>query len=806
MIVTYNWLKEFVDFDFTVDELSHRLTMAGLEVDFLEKIGEDLDAVVVGRLLAVGAHPEADRLTLCQVDVGNEILQIVCGARNHKSGDYVAVAQIGALLPGDFKIKKSKIRGVESQGMLCSEKELGLAAEAEGILILPAGLPLGTPVFAALGLKDARFELGLTPNRPDCLSVVGVAREVAAMAGQSLRLPIPILNESGTSNASVTSVTIEDPDLCPRYAARLIRGVKIGPSPQWLVRRLESVGQRSINNVVDVTNYVLMELGHPLHAFDFNLLRGGRIIVRAAVEGESFATLDSQMRQLKKSDLTICDAVGPVALAGIMGGENSEIQPQTTDILLESAYFNPAVIRRTSKRLGMHTESSHRFERGADIDMVPLALDRAAALIVEVAGGSVLAGRIDAYPQKIEERRLTISDRRTREILGIDLGLERIAFILSSIGLTVLPPAIDMEHNGVLQVLVPTFRPDLEREIDLIEEVARLNGYDAIPETMPVSRIVNQRLSPRHALAAKVRNLMVASGSVETINYSFIHPGVWNKLGLAADDSRRITVKVNNPLTEDQSVMRTTLIPSLLETAVRNLSYRSRDLRLFELRPVFIPRNGEELPAEPLRLGVLLCGRRDPDNWAQGAELVDFFDLKGIFEVIAEVLRVPQLRWEMDAGETFLHPGKSAVVYSRNQRLGVIGEVHPHTLAAFAIDTPLYIAEFDLEALFSVAGHFSGIKPLSRFPDLTRDSALLVAEEVSAARLFELFTKIKSKDAEELILFDLYRGKGIDPGLKSMAIRVRYRSPERTLTDEEVNRAHGKLIETLCKELNAKIR
>ena len=806
MIVTYNWLKEFVDFDFTVDELSHRLTMAGLEVDFLEKIGEDLDTVVVGRLLAVEAHPEADRLTLCKVDVGREVLQIVCGASNHQTGDYVAVAQIGTVLPGDFKIKKSKIRGVESQGMLCSEKELGLAAESEGILLLPAGLPLGTPVFAALGLKDARFELGLTPNRPDCLSVVGVAREVAAMAGKSLRLPTVILSESDTASTAMTSVTIEDAELCPRYAARLIRGVKIGPSPPWLVRRLESVGQRSINNVVDVTNYVLMELGHPLHAFDFSLLRGGRIIVRPAAEGETFTSLDSQVRLLKSNDLMICDAIGPVALAGIMGGENSEIQPQTTDILLESAYFNPAAIRRTSKRLGMHTEASHRFERGADIDMVPLALDRAAALIVEVAGGAILAGMLDVYPQKVEERCLTISDRRTRQILGIDLGLERIAQILTSIGLTVVPPAVPMEHDGVLQVMVPTFRPDLEREIDLIEEIARINGYEAIPETMPVSRIVNQRPSPRHELATKVRNLMVASGSAETINYAFINPNVWDKLGLAAADSRRNTVKVNNPLTEDQSVMRTTLLPSLLEIAARNLSYRSRDLRLFELRPVFLPRDGEDLPAEPLRLGVLLCGRREPDGWAQGSELVDFFDLKGLFEQIAEVLRVPQLRWELDAGETYLHPGKSAVVYSRNQRLGVIGEVHPQTLAAFSIDTPLYVAEFDLESLFKVAGQFSGIKPLSRFPDLTRDSALLVAEEVSAARLFELFAKVKSKDAEELILFDLYRGKGIDPGQKSMAIRVRYRSPERTLTDEEVNRAHGKLVEMLCKELNAKIR
>lgn len=806
MIVTYNWLKEFVDFDFSVEELSHRLTMTGLEVDFLEKIGDGLDSVVVGQLLSVESHPEADRLTLCKVDVGSEVLQIVCGATNHRSGDHVAVAQVGTVLPGDFRIKKSKIRGIESQGMLCSEKELGLALESEGIIILPAGLTLGMPVFSALGLKDARFELGLTPNRPDCLSVVGVAREVAAMAGQPLRLPKPLLSEVGPASQSVTSVTIENADLCPRYAARLIRGVKIGPSPQWLVKRLESVGQRSINNVVDVTNYVLMELGHPLHAFDFSLLRGGKIVVRSAAEGESFTTLDSQERKLKASDLVICDAVGPVALAGVMGGENSEIQDQTTEILLESAYFNPSAIRRTSKRLGMHTESSHRFERGADIDMVPLALDRAAALIVEVAGGAVLDGMIDVYPQEVEERTITISERRTRQILGIDLGQERIRQILTSIGLTVLPPAVEMEHNGLLQVLIPTFRPDLEREIDLIEEVARINGYDSIPETMPVSRLISQRSSKRQQLAERVRNLMVSSGCAETINYAFVNPNVWNKLGLAADDPRRMTVQVSNPLSEDQSVMRTSLLPSLLETASRNLSYRSRDLRFFELRPVFIPRQGEELPDEPLRLAILLCGRRRPDSWAQGGEQVDFFDLKGIIEEIAEVLRVPQLRWEMDAGETYLHPGKSAVIYCRKQRLGVLGEVHPQAMAAFAIESPLYVAELDLEALLKVSGQFPGIKPLSRFPDLVRDTALLVSDEVSAARLFEIFDKVKSKDAEELILFDLYRGKGVESGQKSLAIRVRYRSSERTLTDDEVNASHGRLVELLCKELNAKIR
>jgi len=806
MIVTYNWLKEFVDFDFTVEELSHRLTMAGLEVDALDKIGEGLDDVVVARLLSVDRHPEADRLTLCRVTTGQEELQIVCGARNHKTGDLVALAQVGATLPGDFKIKKSKIRGVESMGMLCSEKELGLAEESEGIIILPEGLPLGTPVFTALELKDARFELGLTPNRPDCLSVVGVAREVAAMAETSLRLPRPVVVESGAPAMTAASVTIEDADACPRYAARLIRGVKIGPSPEWMVRRLEAVGQRSINNVVDVTNYVLMELGHPLHAFDFSLLRGGKIVVRRAGEGENFTTLDSQERTLKSSDLAICDAGGPVALAGIMGGENSEIRDETTDILLESAYFNPSTIRRTSKRLGMHTESSHRFERGADIDMVPVALDRAAALIAEVAGGAVAPGVIDIYPQPLEKRRLNISDRRTREILGVDLGLERIARLLSSIGLEVVRPVVDMPHDAVLTVLVPTFRPDLEREIDLIEEVARLNGYDNIPETMPVSRLVSHRPSKRRNLSTQVRDLMVASGCAEMVNYSFIHPGMWDKLGLSSDDARRQTVQLLNPLSEDQSVMRTTLVPSLLETAARNLSYRSRDLHLFELRPVFLPQANEELPKEPLRLGIVLCGRREREGWAQGGDAVDFYDLKGMIEQLVASLHISAVGWRADAGEPYLHPGKSAALLVRNQPVGVLGEVHPRVLASFEIDTPLYLAEIDLDALLAASGRQGKIRPLSRFPDLTRDTALLLNESVTAVQLYEVYNKGKGKDAEELILFDLYRGQGIPEGKKSLAIRVRYRSAERTLTDEEVNTAHGRLVEAFCRQLGATIR
>ena len=800
MIVTYSWLKEFVDCDLTPDELGHRLTMAGLEVDALTKTGDGLDNVIVARLLSVDPHPEADRLTVCRVATGSEELQVVCGARNHKAGDRVALAQVGAVLPGDFKIKKSKIRNLESCGMLCSEKELGLADTSEGIMILPGDLPLGLPVFDALGLKDARFELGLTPNRPDCLSVAGVAREVSAMVEKPLVLPRPQLRESGAAAAGETSVTIEEPQHCPRYAARLIRGVTVGPSPDWLVRRLEAVGQRAINNVVDVTNYVLMELGHPLHAFDFRRLRGGRIVVRCAAEGETFTTLDSQVRTLAANDLTICDAVGPVALAGIMGGENSEICAETTDILLESAYFNPVTVRRTSKRLGIHSESSHRFERGADIDMVPLALDRAAALIAEVAGGSIAPGVIDVYPQALAPRKIELSAERCAAILGLRIEPGEMARLLGNIGLKV------EARGAALAVTIPNFRPDLEREIDLIEEVARLAGYDQIPTTLPVSRILCQRPPQAQQQQRALRDALVAAGFAETINYSFIAPQAWDQIGLAMDDPRRVTVAVLNPLTEEQSVMRTSLVPSMLDTVARNLSHRSRDLRLFELRPVFLPQAGADLPQEPLRLVVAMSGRRESEGWAHGADPVDFYDLKGAFDGVLQTLKIEGAGWLADGGEPYLHPGKSARLQLRGRVVGSLGEVHPRILANYGIDAPVYLLDLLVEPLFAGVRSRGAFRAPSRFPVVERDTALLLDDAVTAQQLFDLFARVRSAEAEEMLLFDVYRGKGVPDGKKSLALRVRYRSPDKTLTDDEVNHMHGALVDAFCSRLNAVLR
>lgn len=801
MKVTLNWLKEYVEILLSPEELSHRLTMAGLEVDAMDRLGEGLDQVIVARLAEVKPHPDADRLTLCAVETGTDTLQVVCGATNHKTGDLVALAQSGTDLPGGFKIKKSKIRGQESNGMLCSVSELGLASRSEGILILPPGLPLGKPVFEVLGLKDVRFELGLTPNRPDCLSVVGVAREVAGMTGAALKLPAVTIDESATAAAAKSSVTILDAELCPRYAARLIEGVVIGPSPDWLVKRLESVGMRSINNVVDVTNFVMMELGQPLHAFDFDMLREQRIVVRRAADGDTFTTLDGQNRNLLASDLVICDGAGPVALAGIMGGENSEVRPETTNILLESAYFNPGAIRRTSKRLGLHTESSHRFERGGDVDMVPVALDRAAALIADLSGGKVAGGVIDQYPQVLPKRQLTISAARTSRLLGLPVEPVEIQRVLGGIGLRGTPAGEES-----LAVEVPHFRPDIEREIDLIEEVARLIGYERIPVTMPTGKMHDQPL-PRHLqLEGTLRDLIVELGFAEVINYSFVSAASVDRLELPADDPRRLNVAVLNPLTEEQAVMRTTLIPSLLETAARNIAYRTSDLGLFELRPVFLPRPGEELPCEQLRLTALLTGRREVEGWAQQGDTVDFFDIKGVAEELLTRLNVADVRWQAEHDEGFFHPGKSCAVKSGKSHLGTLGEVHPQVLRTFDINQPVMLLDLNAEALFTAAGAYPGFRPLSRYPDVERDSAFLVDEAVTAEQVFTTLGQVRLKDLESIVLFDVYRGASLPAGKKSLAIRARYRALDRTLTDELVQELHARLVKAMEKSLGAELR
>jgi phenylalanyl-tRNA synthetase beta chain len=802
MNVTYNWLKEFVDFDATPDELAALLTMLGLEVESMEKLGEGLDDVVVALVEEKRQHPNADKLSLCRVNNGTEVLDVVCGAQNFSQGDTVALAQIGAVLPGDFKIKRSKIRGEESCGMICSEKELGLAEESAGIMVLPSGLaPLGTPVFMALGRKDTLFEIGLTPNRSDCLSVVGIARDIAAKLGLKLKYPYSPLAEGPERVDSVIRVSIESPELCPRYAARFVSGCTIAPSPEWLVKRLNAIGVRSINNVVDVTNLIMMELGQPLHAFDCDRLSEQRIVVRTAKEGEQFITLDNQKRDLTTSDLVICDAERPVALAGVMGGLNSEIESYTTSILLESAFFKPSAIRKTSKRLGLHTESSHRFERGIDIDSVTRALDRAASLIVELAGGVLAQGCVDVYPGKKDRAAITFRPEKANELIGIDLERNEIIDIL-----TRLECRVSRCTDGSVAVIPPHYRIDIEREIDLIEEIARLNGYDKIPESMPIARVVSDRPSRHQEIEKRLRDLLVHNGMTEIINFSFTAPDAAGKLLLNDDDPRHIAIKLANPLVDEQSVMRTTLLPGLLETMARNLNFRSLDLKLFEMRRVYLPSEGENMPREPLYVVGAITGSRDGDSWSRPNEQVDFFDAKGIVETVLDFLDIGGIAWSTENPETYFHPGKSCRIFAGRECIGSVGELHPSVQKNFEIEKPVYCFELDFEKLVKLSRTKKTISAPSRFPESTRDIAMLIPEELAAVKIVESIRSEKSKEIEHAQIFDVYRGKGVPEGYKSIAVRIRYRSYERTLAEEEITLLHKKIIANLIDKYQVTLR
>ncbi len=801
MIVTYNWLKEFVDIDCAPRELADTLTMLGLEVEGMHPLGGGMDDVVVALVEERAQHPNADKLSLCRVNNGREILSVVCGAQNFKAGDKVALAQIGATLPGDFKIKRSKIRGEESFGMLCSEKELALAEESSGIMVLPAEFPLGVPLFDALGLKDTVFEIGLTPNRADCLSVLGIAREVAAKLDRPLRQAAAIVEEKGEDIAGRASVTIDAPNLCPRYTARLVTGCTIAPSPAWLVNRLNAVGMRAINNVVDITNYVLMELGHPLHAFDYDLLAGRKIVVRRAQEGEKLTTLDGQEHALQTSDLTICDGEKIVALAGIMGGGNSEIRDCTVNILLESAWFNPTAVRKTSKRLGLHTESSHRFERGADIDLLTRALDRAASLIAELAGGTVARGTIDVYPAPATPRTIRLRTARVNQVLGIDLApavveaiCRRLSFAVSSV------------EPGVFDVTVPLYRVDLEREIDLVEEVARLHGFENIPTTMPVAEVISDLPTVSQRLEKGLRDMLVAQGFNEVINFSFSHEGALDQMLLPADDPRRRTVKLLNPLAEEHAQMRTMLLPGLLETAAKNLRYRNSDLRLFEMRRVYLPVEGEELPVEPLHLACLITGRRAPEGWNQDSQQADFFDIKGVVENILAEFKITGAGFDPEQRESYYHPGKSCAITLGTTVAGSLGEIHPDVQDRFGIEQPVYCLELDLAQIMRRHRAVAPIVPPPRFPDITRDVALLMDDALPSAEVIAAIRRTKAKELADVEIFDLYKGEHLTEGKKSLAVRLRYRSAERTLTDEEVNRLHQRIVDSLVSSLNVSLR
>ena len=801
MKVTLNWLKDFVEIDMAVKDLVHLLTMAGLEVEGAVTTGEGFDKVVVAEIKKIRKHPNADKLSLVEAKTGQETLSIVCGAENIREGQKVPLALVGAKLPNGVEIRRSKIRGEISEGMLCSETELGLGQDAAGIMILSPALALGGNVGEALGLKDTVLDISVTPNRPDCLCVIGVAREIAALTHQRMKYPSLPLPDQGEEIGQKTSVTILDPDLCPRYVARMIEGIKIGPSPRWMSHRLEKVGIRSISNVVDVTNYVMMEYGQPLHAFDFELLEEGRIVVRRAREGEEFVTLDGVKRILDREMLMICDGVKPIAIAGVMGGLNSEIKEDTKVVLLESAYFNPAGNRRTAKQLGLETEAAYRFGRGIDYGGCLKAASRATQLIQELTAGKVVEGAVDVYPVLIQPALIRLGVNKVHQILGTEVPVEKMKGYLEGLELDV-----QGENGNILVVRPPTFRSDLEREIDLIEEVARLDGYEGIPVTLPKGPPSSEERSGELLFERKAVDVLMHHGFHEVITYSFISPISLDILGLPSGDPRRKHLPILNPLTEDFSVMRTSLIPGLLETTRYNISRKNLNLKLFEFKRVFLPQEGEKLPEEVKYLAGLALGMDREPHWAFVSRPIDFYDAKGCVEDLLEVLHVTEVRFERAEDVPYLHPGKASRILCGEEVLGVLGEVHPQVLDHYGIPGKANLFEINFRQILKWAGEGEKFQPLPKFPAVDRDLSIVVDEGLEVEKVTDAIWSLQQPFIGEVSLFDVYRGAPIPEGKKGISYRIRYRASDRTLTDEEVNRDHQKVIFRLMEIFQAELR
>jgi len=800
MKVSVRWLSDFVKMDLPPEELADGLTMAGLEVEGLARVGHDFEGIVVGRIVSLLPHPQADKLSLCQVDVKSEVLPIVCGASNIRVSHHVPVALPGSLLPNGSRVEKAEIRGEVSAGMMCSEFELGLGEEASGIMILPKDCPPGEPISPALGLEDQILDISITPNRGDCLSILGVAREISAILGCPLYPKQKRVQEGRTPIEQLTSVVIEDEDLCARYAARLIQGIAIAPSPLWMRWRLKTVGIRPISNVVDVTNYVMMELGQPLHAFDFDRLKGRRIIVRRARNGETIVTLDGVRRALSQEMLVIADAEEAIAVAGVMGGSTSEVGPDTGTVLLESAWFNPISIRRTSKALGLQSEASYRFERRVDLEGTVLAIDRAAQLILETAGGEAAAGVFDVYPRPYLAAVLSLRPKRANRVLGIDLRKEQMVKIMKRLQFPVLS-----EARGEIQVAVPSFRGDVCREVDLIEEIARVYGFDRIPRSFPQGEIRPGEVSAAFSIERLIRRLLSASGFFEVINFSFTRPDVFDKLCLKANDPLRRTVRLRNPLSEEACLLRTVLLPSLLENLRGNENRNIRNVKIFEIAKTFHPSDSQALPKERREMVAIAVGSRFDLHWDGQKGEVDFFFLKGIVEALGRVLGL-----SMELGPTdspFLHPGKAAGIQAEGHALGWIGQIHPEVAEGFGLAAaPFGFGLVDLDLISFLSQPKRQYATLPRFPAVVRDVALLVPRKLPYTKPNELIRRAGGDLVDEVRLFDVYQGGKIPPGYKSLAFSIHYRAKDRTLTDEEVNQIHSALLEVLKKDLGAEIR
>ncbi|MCL2818193.1 MAG: phenylalanine--tRNA ligase subunit beta [Actinomycetia bacterium] len=829
MRVSLNWLEELLSegalADIPIEELTERLDMTGTGVEAVEKTGQTPEGIYIGQIKSKEPHPDSDHLWLTRVDVGEAggeyadedgLLQIVCGAQNFEEGDRVPVAMVGTVFPNatddgkDFTIKKSKIRGIESFGMNCSMRELGLGDDHQGIMVLDQDAPIGVPFSDWYKAGDTVLDLEITPNRPDCLSMVGMAREFGAVFDVEPKRelePVIELVEGDENIDDIATVVVEDPALCPRYTARVIKGVTVGPSPQWLADRVTAAGTRSVNNVVDITNFIMYELGQPLHAFDLGRLakdgdRRAKIIVRRAHDGEQMTTLDQLDRKLGSENLLICDLEGPVALAGVMGGLTSEVEDYNIDILLEEAKFDPANVSRTSRALQLISESSLRFERGVDIDNVITALDRAAALIAQVGGGQVVAGAIDVMAAPIEKLTLPLRHELMTRIIGEDISLDTAKTYLEKLGCVV------ESGNDELNVTVPTYRPDLEREIDLVEEVLRLWGMENVEATLPGGRERLGGLTRTQQLRGVLDKTLRSLGLSETMTLPFSDDADLAKLSFEPDEGHQL-VMLHNPMSSEQAILRPLLLPGLLNSVSLNKRRGVSDIHLFERGKAFLTKKGRKLPKEPERIAAVLSGLWNRAGWNVSSEPIDFFDAKGIITSLMDELNIDRLRMVEPQKDSlpWLQPGKAAVLMLGNAPIGWLGEIHPRVAQQFEIDDPVVAFEFDVGKTFKAAKADRDFTTPPRYPGIEMDIALVIDEDVAHSDIERRIRALGKKSAlTDVDLFDIYRGKGVPQGKKSMAYRLGYRSENRTLTTEEVERIHEKVLEKLKKELGAELR
>ncbi len=790
-----SWLKEYVDFDDTITGLSDKLTFAGLEVEHIETLGGTFEGVVVGEVKQIEPHPNADKLRLCTVEYGaTEKLQVVCGAPNVAIGGKYPFATVGTTLPCGITLKKAKIRGVESLGMLCAKDELGLGEDHSGLLVLDASLKPGTPLAAVMGPAETVFELEITPNRPDCLSMIGIAREVAAIYGKPLKMPSIELKESSEPVEKEISVEVKDSSKCPRYTARIVKNVQIGPSPDWMKRRLEACGIRSINNVVDITNYVLLETGHPLHAFDYTLLKDGKIIVRHAAKGEKFTTLDGVERQLTEEMLVIADAGKAVALAGVMGGANTEIKDDTSTVLIEAATFEQSGIRATAKGLGLYTDSSYRFQRGVNANTVEWASRRAAALMTEFAGASVCKGVVDVYPAPKTKRQITFRWQSACELIGMDVPVDTMKKIFQSLEISILSSDAD---KAILEI--PTFRDDLEREVDIIEEIARMNGVDKIPEKLPIAQTVAGVTDGRIRAITACRKNLVGLGAREIMNYTLVsHP----LLNLFGQDDRAAREELPHPISAEQSVLRTSLIPQMIESLGRNKSRQINEAVFFEIGRTF----AKTVQTETVCLGLMgPAGRGALDKQRAISEEEVFLWLKGLVEKLLATQKVTDVRFEKLENPTF-EAGRAVAVFSGKEKIGVLGLINSAARKEWRLNDPVVAAELNLEPLISNTWKRNAVQDIPTYPATERDFAFIVDEAIRHEEILASVQAAAPAELESVKLFDVFRGKTLEKGKKSVAYSFVYRSPSGTLTDEKVNGFHEAVGKRVCSTVAAIIR